>query len=387
MLRGEYGVIPQKSMAILVALGDNFGAERLVKITSAHLSGISYANIGDPGLDLLEDWASHGATVRVLTTINPCGIDIERWKEFGINTNFAEKQMRIINALEKMRTYKSLSCTPYIIGNLPKLGEHIAWAESSAIAYANSVLGARTNREGGPSALASAITGRTPEFGYHLEENRRPTHIIHTDGHSKGVLDYSALGYYVGERLGQSIPLFDGLKNPSVDELKALSAGLAASGSVALYHIRDVTPEEKHFKEEINEKIDVGKRELVETISRLSNEGTYKHICIGCPHCSLQEIAEISKNVAGKTLKTQLWVFTSRIVYEKSKLEGYVNHIEKAGGKVMCDTCMVVAPLREIGVEGIVTNSCKAAHYIPNTCKIPVTLKNLNKCVEVALGK
>lgn len=387
MLRGECGTVVQKSMEILTTLGDTFGAGRLVKIKSAHLSGISYANIGDPGLEFLEDWAGSGAATQVLTTINPCGMDVERWREFRISEAFAEKQIRVVKALEKMNASKSLTCTPYIIGNKPRLGEHIAWAESSAIAFANSVLGARTNREGGPSALASAITGRTPLFGYHLDEERSPTHEINVDSRVSGVLEYSVLGYHVGERLEQSIPLFKGLKNPSLEELKALSAGLAASGSVALYHIPEVTPEEKAFREKSYERIDVRKAGLAGTVERLSSGELYDHICVGCPHCSLREIAEIADRVAGKKLKRQLWVFTSSAVCKEAKRQGYFEAIERSGGKVISDTCMVVAPMRDMGVQGIVTNSCKAAHYTPSTCKVPATLKSLDECVEAALGR
>ncbi|MFH0897639.1 MAG: aconitase X catalytic domain-containing protein [Candidatus Bathyarchaeota archaeon] len=385
MIRGECGIITQKSMEILVTLGETFGAERLVEVTSAHLSGVSYANIGDPGLEFLEEWAASGTKALIQTTINPCGMDVERWREFGISENFAKKQIRIVRALEKMGASKSLSCTPYIIGNKPRLGDHVAWAESSAIVFANSILGARTNREGGPSALASAITGRTPLFGYHLDEKRRPTHEIHVGSQISGVLEYSLLGYYIGKKLEECIPLFRDLKNPSLEELKALSAGLAASGSVALYHIPNVTPEEKKFRGKNYESIDVKKTDLIETMEKLSTGKTYEHVCIGCPQCSLKEIAEIAERITGKKVKRNLWIFSSSQVCEEAKRKGYFATIEKAGGKVISDTCMVVAPMQDMGVQGIVTNSCKAAHYTPNTCKVPATLKSLDECVEAAL--
>lgn len=387
MLQGEYGTIVQKSMEILVTLGDVFGAERMEKVTSVHISGISYKNIGDPGLEFLEEWASKGAVTRVLTTINPCGMDTERWRELGISEAFAEKQTRIVNTFKRMKTIESLSCTPYIVGNKPGIGEHIAWAESSALAFANSVLGARTNREGGPTALASAITGRTPMFGYHLDEQREPTHEVYVNEGVKGALGYSTLGYYLGEELGRCVPLFKDLVNPSLEELKALSAGLAASGAVALYHIHRFTPEEERFRGEKYERTNVTKRDLVETVERLSTGETYEHVCIGCPHCSVREIAEIAGRVAGKKLRRELWVFTSKVVCEMSKRKDYFATIEKAGGKIISDTCMVVSPMREMGVQGMVTNSCKAAHYVPSTCGVPVTLKILDDCIKAALRR
>ncbi len=385
MLRGERGPIVQKSMKLLVTLGDVFGAEKLGKITSAHVSGVSYKNIGDPGLEFLEDWASGGAVTRVPTTVNPCGMDMERWREFGISEAFAEKQTRLVNALDRMGATKSLSCIPYIIGNKPGRGERIAWAESSAIAYANSVLGARSNREGGPTALASAITGRTPIFGYHLDEQRKPTHEVHVEHSVRGVLEYGALGYCVGKKLGECVPLFKGLEKPELEELKALSAGLAASASVALYHIYGFTPEEKAFRGGSYEKIAVEGKDLAETVERLSMGERCSHVCIGCPHCSIREIAEIADRVAGKKLKRSLWVFTTGAVCEEAKRRGYFAAIEKAGGKIVSDTCMVVAPMREMGVEAMVTNSCKAAHYVPSTCGVPVTLRSFEECVEAAL--
>ncbi|RLI45446.1 hypothetical protein DRO61_10535, partial [Candidatus Bathyarchaeota archaeon] len=174
---------------------------------------------------------------------------------------------------------------------------------------------------------------------------------------------------------------------PNIDELKALSAGLAASGSIALYHIYNVTPEEKKFRENSYERIDVRKRDLTETLAELSIEEKNEHICIGCPQCSMREIAEIARKVAGKKVKRELWVFTSSTICKEAKLKGYVDVIERAGGKMISDTCMVVSPMKMMGVRGVITNSCKAAHYIPNTCEIPVALKDINNCIKVALGK
>ena len=386
MLQGDYGIITQKSMEILVTLGDVFGAGEMGKVSSTHISGVSYKNIGDSGLEFLEEWAEKGGVSRALTTINPCGMDTKRWGEFGIDKTFADKQIRIVDAFKKMGATESLSCTPYLVGNKPTAGQHIAWAESSAIAFANSVLGARTNREGGPTALASAITGRAPMFGYHLNERRGPTHEIRVNARIEKELEYSSLGYFVGEQLGQNVPLFKGLKNPSLEGLKALSAGIAASGSVALYHIDNVTPEAGAFSEGRFEKVSVDDSDITKTMEKLSTGDGYDHVCIGCPHCSIREIAEVAKRVAGKTLKRELWIFTSDVVRKEAKRRGYISAIEGAGGEVICDTCMVVAPMRMMGVQGIITNSCKAAHYTPNNIGIPVTLKSLDACMEVGLG-
>lgn len=386
MFAGEHGIIVQKSMEILVTLGEVFGAKKLERVASTHISGISYKNIGNPGLNFLVEWANNGAITRVPSTINPAGMDIERWKYFGVDQIFAEKQIGIVNAFKKMNTMKSLTCTPYLIGNTPQIGEHIAWAESSAVAFSNSVLGARTNREGGPTALASAITGRTPVFGYHLDEQREPTHEIHVNTRINGVLEYSTLGYHVGKRVGPCVPLFQGLQAPNLEEMKALSAGLAASGAIALFHIHNVTPEITQTTGKQIEKINVNKKSLKNTVENLSTEEKYEHICIGCPHCSIKEIAEIARKIAGRKVKRKLWIFTARTISEEAKRRGYFSIIERAGGKIVSDTCMVVAPMQKMGLQGMIVNSCKAAHYVPNTCKIPVTLKSLDECLTIALG-
>ena len=174
MLAGAQGQATRKAMEILVALGTIYGAERMVPVTSVQIAGVSYDNLGEAGLQFLAEMADGGGQARVLTTLNPAGMDIENWQALGISPEFAESQQRVIDAFARMGVVTTCTCTPYLSGNVPHFGEHIAWAESSAVCYANSVLGARTNREGGPSALAAALTGRTPAYGYHLDEGRLP---------------------------------------------------------------------------------------------------------------------------------------------------------------------------------------------------------------------
>ncbi|MFB0523839.1 MAG: aconitase X, partial [Candidatus Bathyarchaeia archaeon] len=159
MLSGKHGKAARKSMEILTTLGEIFDAEYMVYVYGVQIAGVSYANLGEAGLEFLSEIAEDGK-VRVLTTLNPAGMDRENWRALGIDEEFAENQNRVIDAFAKMGVITTCSCTPYLIGNAPHYGQHLAWAESSAVCYANSVIGARTNREGGPSALASAITGK-----------------------------------------------------------------------------------------------------------------------------------------------------------------------------------------------------------------------------------
>ncbi|MCJ2520364.1 MAG: aconitase X catalytic domain-containing protein, partial [Candidatus Thermoplasmatota archaeon] len=230
----------RKAMELLVALGDIYGADGLIEVTSVHVSGASYKIIGEAGLEFLAEF-SKTARAKVRTTVNPLGMDLRAWREIGIPEEFASKQVRIAEAYKRRGIEETWSCIPYQVGNRPEVGEHLAWAESSAVIFANSILGARTNREGGPSALASAITGWTPNYGLHLEENRRATARVEVMTPVKGY-EYSLLGHHLGKRLGSGVPLIEGLKG-SEDELKALGASLATSSDINMFHVEGLTPE------------------------------------------------------------------------------------------------------------------------------------------------
>ena len=198
MLDGKHGKASQKSMEILTTLGEIFDAECMVDVYSVQIAGVSYANLGEAGLEFLSEMAEDGK-VKVLTTLNPAGMDRENWQALGIDEEFAKNQIRVIDAFAKMGVITTCSCTPYFVGNVPHFGQHIAWAESSAVCYANSVIGARTNREGGPSALASALTGKTPKYGYHLDENRLGQVLVKVDAQVKGTDGFGVLGKVIGD--------------------------------------------------------------------------------------------------------------------------------------------------------------------------------------------
>ncbi len=243
MLSGAQGEIVERMFRLLVRLGDIYGADRMIPVGSVQVAGVSYKSIGDPGLEFLEDIAKKSVKVKVPTTLNPAGMDLEDWEELGFPEDFAKKQLKIMDAFRKMGIMMTATCTPYLVGNLPRFGEHIAWSESSAVSFANSVIGARTNREGGPSALAAALCGVTPNYGLHLDEKRKPTVIVKVNAELKDNSDFGALGYHVGKLVKKGIPYFKGIKDADVDRLKALGAAMAASGAVALYHAEGLTPE------------------------------------------------------------------------------------------------------------------------------------------------
>ncbi|MEM2582764.1 MAG: aconitase X catalytic domain-containing protein [Candidatus Thermoplasmatota archaeon] len=379
MLDGEEGEIVARMLRLLVRLGDVYKAEKMIRVASAQIAGVSYKSIEDAGLEFLEDIAKE-AKVKILTYLNPAGMDLENWQEMGISNEFAEKQMAIINAFKKMGVVISATCTPYLAGNLPRFRQHIAWSESSAVAFANSVIGARTNREGGPSALASAITGLTPYYGLHLDENREPDIVINVKAKLLSPTDFASLGYYVGKEIKNRIPYFKGIKDASVDDLKQLGAAMAASGAVAMYHVEEITPEAERYEIKGKEKIEVGKEEIEEVYSKLSNSDDVDIVIFGCPHASLNEIIEIANFLEKRKAKRNFWICTSRAIKEIAERMGINEKIEKAGGKIVADTCMVVSPLEKI-FERTGVNSAKAAHYLPSFCNQKVLFAKMEEII------
>ncbi|MEM5871553.1 MAG: aconitase X catalytic domain-containing protein [Candidatus Aenigmatarchaeota archaeon] len=382
MLNGEYGEVVERQMRLLVRLGDIYKADKMIEIGSAQVAGVSYKSIGDPGLEFLEDLASKGAKVKVMTTLNPSGMDMENWKELGFPKDFAEKQIRIMKAFEAMGIILSATCTPYLVGNLPRFREHIAWSESSAVAFANSVIGARTNREGGPSALAAAICGLTPNYGFHLDENRKPNILIKVDTKLEFNSDFGALGYYVGKIVQNKVPYFIGIKNADTDNLKALGAAMAASGAVALYHVENITPEAHLMETKGLEKIEIGEKEIKEAYEKLNTGKEADLIVTGCPHASLKEIIHIAKKLKDKKLKKTLWICTSRITKDAARRMGLEKIIEDAGGKIVADTCMVVSPIEQMGFTTTAVDSGKAANYLPGFCKQNVIFRRIDELLE-----
>ncbi len=347
-------------MELLVTLGDIYGADGLIDITSAHVSGASYKIIGDAGLEFVEDF-SRSARVRVPTTVNPVGMDLGAWKETGIPEDFALKQKRIAEAYRRMGVTETWSCVPYQVGNRPRLGEHVAWAESSAAIFANSVLGARTNREGGPSALAAAITGWTSDYGLHLDENRRATDRIIVSTPVRGY-EYSLLGHHLGRLLGAGVPYIEGLEGTE-DELKALGAAMATSSDISMFHVSGLTPEWEVAEPEGLETHGVGKDDLEEAKAELLSAEDYEMIAFGCPQLSELELQEVAELMEAHRPKVPVWAFTSRAVAQRGREA--IRRIEELGGRVVLDTCPEVMPL-DLVARDVGTASAKAAVYLPS---------------------
>ena len=378
MLEGECGWANQIAMKILVKLGDLFGATKLIPVQSAHLSGVSYKHLGDAAIEFLSELAKNGGTAKALATLNPSSFDSEYLVKRYSKERFS-KQQRIIQLYKRMSIQPTLTCTPYYIQR-PKAGHHLAWAESSAVVYANSVLKAWTNREGSPSALAAALIGKTPNYGVHQPENRKPNVLVEVIAQLKTETDHGALGIHLGKLLKDKIPAFQGLR-ASDDQLKQLGAATASSGMTTMFH---KTGPGKSRNEKL-ETISVETRTLQEAVASLSSAAKSPELVfIGCPHCSLNEVQNVAKAIEGKRVgkNIELWICTSKHI--KSKARKHVEIIERAGGHVLCDTCVLVTWIKDLGVHTIMTNSAKTAFYAPTLNEVDVTFSPLKTCIQTA---
>ncbi|MCW4028632.1 MAG: aconitase X catalytic domain-containing protein [Candidatus Bathyarchaeota archaeon] len=385
MLDGKEGYAVRKSMEILVALGEIFGAKSLIDVGSVQVAGVSYHNLGDAGLEFLNTLAADGK-VKVLTTLNPAGMDLENWQQLGISPDFAEKQNQVIDAFERMGILISCTCTPYLIGNLPLYGEHLAWSESSAVTFANSVLGARTNREGGPSALAAAFVGKTPNYGLHLDENRVPDVHVQVEAELGKLSDWGALGYAIGKKAENKIPCITGVKSASLDDLKSFGASLVTYGAKPLFYMKGITPGVE-AQTQPKETVTVTAADLKAAYDNINdNVDEIDFVCVGCPHCSIKEIQEIADLIKGKKVKegTELWVATSRTAKQLSDKRGYTAIIEAAGGKFACDTCMAVAPLKG-RFKALATTSAKGCFYSRQNL-MKTKMGSMKECVDAAVS-
>jgi len=341
-LEGEYGEGYQIAAEVLVALAKAYGAEEFIPITSAHISGISYLNIGDPGVEVFEMFSK--AKVSVKTTVNPMSFDPDVERTLPENPEkILEGQRRILEALQRMGADVTLTCTPYYVSNRPSAGEHIARAESSAVVYANSILKAYTNRESGISAMASAILGVTPYYGIHKPENRVPQIEFILDYIPKERYERSALGILIGKYRKSVVSI--SAEPPDEDSFKLLGAASAASGRVAMIKI----------SEEAEEKVHVDKRDLQEVIEELSSGEDPEFYYVGCPHASEEELRKFYDRCSENRI-----ISLAPDLYRRNL--PLIEKIKAKGCKVIKGTCIVVSILKH---RPFVTDSGKAARYCP----------------------
>ncbi|MGQ9506934.1 MAG: aconitase X catalytic domain-containing protein [Candidatus Bathycorpusculaceae bacterium] len=376
---GEFGWANQVCIKILVRLGELFNAKKLIPISSSHVSGVSYKTLGDAPTEFLEALAKADAKVKVKLTLNPQSLDCDFLCK-RLSSDLHEKQKNVLNCFRKMGFTPSLTCTPYYLEK-PKKGSHLAWAESSAVVYANSVLGAWTNREGGPSALAAAIIGKTPDYGIHKAENRQPKVLVELEKTLTSDIEFGALGIFLGKILKDEIPIIQGLQKASKDHLKQLGAAFATAGMTNMFYNK--IPK---IKKDKIEKISVKSEDLKRVVEELTTTSTQKPdlIFVGCPHSSINEIKQIAELIGDRKIKkeTEFWVCTSHHIKEKARK--HVEKIEKSGIHVLTNTCAVVTWTEKLGIKTIMTNSAKTAHYAPTLNKAETILAPLKKCVKKA---
>ncbi|ADL18572.1 putative aconitase, subunit [Acidilobus saccharovorans 345-15] len=369
VLRGEEGEARAKALEVIVKVGEALGAERLQPIVHAHVSGVSYNNIGEPGRKFIEDLANMGARFSVPTTVNPIGFDLEAPEAFDLisaDREVLEGQRAIVSALHRMGASLTLTCTPYYIPSVRGLrpGQSVAWGESNAVVYANSVLGLRTNREGGPVALMAAIAGRTYYYGMHVPEFRRPRAAYRLEAPGGYRLDYAraaVLGrVLVRLHRGEGPPLLDA----SVDRetFKELGAAVGAEGDIAMVFVPGLTPEEPPSRFEEVVTIDYRDVEAELESMRLDDVDL---VYVGCPHASAEEVEALARELSRlkpKGNRPQLLITTSRDEERRISPEAMAV-LREYGAVVLRDTCLIVSKLRREGLR-VATYSYKAMFYL-----------------------
>lgn len=398
MLNGEFGPATKMAMKILVRMAEVSGAKELLDIVGAHIDSTVY--IGDAGLEFAEKLASLGAKVAVPTTLNVSGLDEHHWKEWAVTPEWAKQAHRQMIAYQSMGTIPTWTCAPYQTDTKPKFGEQIAWGESNAIAFANSVIGARTERYPDLFDVCCAITGRAPAIGLHLTENRAGKILLQLKNiplELQGSDDfYPVLGQLMGKVSLDKIPVIQGFDYlPNEDQLKALGAAGASSGGVAMFHIIGVTPEAQTFESAFQNKqpeeiIEVGMdllRESRKALTHTDNENL-DLVVLGSPHFSIAEFKQLAPLVQGKRKheNVKFLVTSSRTMTQLAGQAGILDTLQNFGAQLTVDTCILTTPMLPKEVKYLMTNSAKFAYYSPGLLGKQITFGSLKDCVESAIA-
>jgi cis-L-3-hydroxyproline dehydratase len=399
LLAGEQGPAARLAMSILMRMAQVWGAQELLDISGAHIDSTIY--IGAAGLEFAERLASLGAKVAVPTTLNVSGLDEHHWQEWAVAPEWAEQAQRQMAAYRSMGVQPTWTCAPYQTQWKPAFGQQVAWGESNAIAFANSVLGARTERYPDLLDICCAITGRAPAVGLHLTQNRAAQLLVRLVDMPPALQEdesfYPVLGHLLGKLAQQHIPAVQGLSvQPNEDQLKALGAAAASSGAVALFHVVGVTPEAPTLQAALQgrsprQTVDVTLDDLRAARRELTTEPAGDHldmVVLGSPHFSLAEFRQLAPLLAGRRRHpdVQFLVTTSRAVVLLAEQAGCLATLAEFGGKVTVDTCILASPMLPATIKRLMTNSAKYAYYAPGMLNTQVAFGSLADCVDSAVA-
>ena len=369
-LKGEKGETLELAYRILVATGEAINADRLVPINWAHLSGVNYNTIGDAGEEFLSKISSD-AKVVVKTTLNPMGFDIDNVSNYNLDQNFIEKQQSIRESYERMGVTPSFSCIPYEIYDLPDKGTQVSFAESNAAIYANSIDHLKTNKESAFSALASALTGKSPYAD--LRKDDTPNLTIRMKVEQPDELTFGMLGFFAGKVADNSVSI-SGVKELDKRSCKSLCGGMGTSGTCGKFVLSE---------EETAEKVDFDEKEMQKIHDELNTSDSGDLITLGSPQLGLGELSDLSTMLKNKSFKKRCMVFCPRAVQNQARKLGYTNEIERAGCEILSDCCTCLTPLIDKkDVDSVTTNSIKGAYYLKNSNGVGVNLKPLSKIIQ-----
>jgi predicted aconitase len=398
-LEGGRGDAVRLAMRIVTAMAEMAGADHLLDVTSAHVDGCLYH--GRAGLDFARRLLDRGATVAVPTTLNVSSLDLLHPELVRLDEPTATDARSLMDAYVAMGCRPTWTCAPYQLPARPALGEHVAWAESNAIVFANSVLGARTDRYGDFMDACCAVTGRAPAAGLHLDEHRRARAVFTIEDVADRLLAdevaSAAIGHLVGRATGPLVPAVVGLLPASAtteDHLKALGAAAASSGSVAMVHAVGITPEAPTLEAAtggapVHLSMTIGPADLRAARDELSTIGTGAAIgavSVGTPHCSVAEFEGLAKLADGRRFAVPFYVNTGRDILAEAEQRGTARVIVDAGATIVTDTCTYITPVILDGIGPVVTNSGKWAWYAPGNMGLDVAFASLNECVRSAVA-
>lgn len=370
-VKGEKGEVLELAYRILVATGEATNADRLIPIKWAHLSGVNYNTIGDAGEEFLSD-LSKNARVRVKTTLNPMGYDIDSVSKYGLDDNFIKKQESIRKSYVTMGVIPSFSCIPYEIYELPEKNSQVSFAESNAAIYANSIGNLKTNKESAFSALASAITGKSPFSD--LRKDTTPDITVNMDIENPDELTFGLLGFYAGKISNNSVAI-SGVAEMDKRSCKSLCGGMGTSGTCGKFILKN--------EGKTAEKLQFDNKEMQNTYDELNTAETGDIITLGSPQLGLEEIIDLSKMLKGRKFSKRCMVFCPRVVQEQARKMGHLNEIEKAGCEILSDCCTCLTPLvNKNEIDSVITNSIKGAYYLKNSNGVDVNLRPLKKIIQ-----